>query len=370
MIKILLYTSDENFFEDISDALMNAGFWYDHISDIQSLKKAPFDHYDMLILHIHNQLELAEIRNLQVSNTPVICLLPRDVFGHVENYTPDTKICIESIFVPCHTGEFIQRLKNMVKNLDYYQRKYIIPGVSGSLKDYSFLDVLQAFMRKKYTGRLMIKEREYEGQIVFYEGTILDALCDPYEGLEAIDVMLFLEEADFEFRTEEIKPVKKIKIDMNTLLFHLLELYSEIEGILPQLPDRYVSLIKNPELKKDVQYLSDELQAFYEELPDLFNLMYLVFNVNIHDKLKSFEMLQALIRQEYIIQGQGNRTSEEKTSGFKKFLTKFFGKKETAEIIDEYEQFEQLYPDEYLKKRKLLIQLTQKDLKQLEQLLN
>lgn len=362
MIKILLYIPSQELFEDISEALHSHGFWYEYVGNMNDLKEINKNQYDLIILYAQNKMDLVEYKNISFEEVPILLLQDSKESFLEEN---SIKNCVEVFFLPIRTSEFIQKLKNITRHFDYYERKYIIPGTSGSLKQYSFLDVLQAFMRKRYSGRLLLKEREYEGQIFFVNGIIDNAIWESFEGIEALDLMLFLDEADFEFIVEELKPTRKIKSEMNFIIFHLLERYSEIEFLLSQLPYRYENLVKNKEMEKDLEFLSPTLQQFYHSLPDLFSIMYLILKSK-GNYLEALSNLQELIKQEYIIPESLAQPQEEE-KGIKKFLNKIFRKSKEEEI--EYEEYGDQYTFDHEHRKKLILQISIKDIKVLDKLI-
>lgn len=361
MIRILFYTSNPDFQEDLWDTLREKGFWADTISSLENLKKIDHENYDMFIFHSSNRLEFSNCGPLQKLPLPFIFL-----FSHpAPNFSELTpfKNLVETVELPIKTSEFMLKLKNIIRDLDFYERKYILSGLTGNIRDYSLLEVLQTFLRKSLTGRLLIKENEYIGEFILHKGKIYGITCDPFKSMDALNAILFLDEAQFEFvQDESIEPRGK-PFDEKQLFFTIMEQSDEWEQMKRRLPDRYEKLRKNPSKEEDLKYLSTELVQLYRSLPDVFHLMHVVFHPEMGARKDIFENILQLYRMEFLVQNRLWKQQLEK-KGIRSLWSRFFRppqpeERNSAELVEEFES----YP-----KKQLLLHLGSKEINTLVQL--
>ncbi|GAB4178980.1 MAG: hypothetical protein Kow00108_14880 [Calditrichia bacterium] len=363
MIKILTYSKSETFFEDLSFILGNNQFWFEHVSNHRDIQPELVRQYDLVMIHLENELDYLEIKTHDFNHAPVVLLTGNEAKIIQENDILPS--CIDIIMLPIPSKEFLQKLKNIAKNLDYYERKNVQPGSTGSLKEFSLLDILQTYMRKDYTGVLTITEREYSGQIFFIDGKIDKIQCEQYIGLEALEALTFLNEGQFEFLAEPLTPSNQIKADMNFIIFHLLDLTSKVESQLPQMPDRWEQLKKNPAMKKDIVYLDEPFKHLYEQLPETFDIMFLLFNKSTESFETVLERTKQLLLQEYII--PASKEEETEISSSKSLWSRLFGSKKEEE--PEYIIWDE--ENESSERKKLIrFPLTQRDFLTIHKIIN
>lgn len=246
MIDVIVFSKDEKVLNDLAQAFTSKNFWVKQVENSKQLKNLDISLFDLIIANIEDQAEWLDFLFNDLDDIPLVVLSQSPInFFYKEKYP---KNLIDIISLPVPGQELFSMFNNIIQSLDYYQLKHAIPGSIGKLADFSFLEIIQNFMRRKYTGILKIDMKIVKAKINFDEGNIDSAFCPPeYKGLKALELITFFDTGDFEFILEDISPKKEIKYDMQKVLFNLIEKYSQFENLLPYLPKLDEKIVKNPE---------------------------------------------------------------------------------------------------------------------------
>jgi len=353
MIDIIVFSKNEKIRNDLVQAFTSKNFWIKQVENNKQLKNLDISLFDLIVANIEEQSEWLDFLFNELDDIPLVVLCQSPInFFYNEKYP---KNLIDIISIPVPEQELFSRFNNIIRGLDYYQAKHAIPGSSGKLADFSFLEIIQNFMRRKYTGILKIKMKTIKAEINFYKGNIDSAFCQPeYKGLNALEIITFFDSGDFEFMLEEFSPKLEIKYDMQKILFNLIEKYSQFETLFPYLPEINEVIVKNPEASS--HNLPEHFKNFLDDFEENLTLSELFIKTEYEDKVDLLVVIKELWQNNNLIpQKESAEKENKKSSGFFKSL---FGKQEQEELYEEIYEEE----DEEQPVKKLNLQLNLDDI--------
>lgn len=102
-------------------------------------------------------------------------------------------------------------------------------GVSGSLQEMALPDLIQIFANGRKSGRLKVRSGHLQGEIMFQDGSIHDAMFGDLTGAEAVYGILRLTEGDFELDSNMDPIEDRIGIPAHHLLLEAMRRMDEAE---------------------------------------------------------------------------------------------------------------------------------------------
>ena len=95
--------------------------------------------------------------------------------------------------------------------------------LSGDLKDFSILDLLQLLEKTKSSGKLTIKGKNVTGTIFINKGEVIDATFEKLEGQDALKDIIIVSDGFFVFDKAPVKRERRINISRDEILMQLSE---------------------------------------------------------------------------------------------------------------------------------------------------
>ncbi len=362
MIDVIVFSKDEETRINLGKAFTSENFWVKQIENNSQFSAVNINNFDLIIAHISSEQEWYDFKLNKLDSIPVLILSHSPIdFFYTENYPANL---LDILILPIPGEELFARIKSIIHGLDYYQIKHPVPTHSGSLEEFPLLEILQNFMHRNYSGKLELDFSGIKANIKFHEGIIDSAYCErDYHGLPALEVMTFFNSGTFKFTVEEVKPVQEINYDMQKVLFNLLEKESQIENLLPYLPDFNRPLAqKDKAAESNSNYLD-----FFQHFTDGLTVHNLVINPAFEDKIELLTTVKELWQNGTLLYEEDKNRKQNKTAKTGSLFRNLFRKK------SEPEEYEEEFPEENENEEtpvKLKINITAGDIEKIRSFLS
>ncbi len=118
-------------------------------------------------------------------------------------------------------------LSKRIKANNHKLSQLMSPGLSGDLRFFPFVDLVQTVMSSHMTGTLVVELANLRARFGFQEGEIMHGSMGNVQGTEALDDVLRWRTGTFRFHTDEAPPAQNLEGDTMAILLDALRRMDE-----------------------------------------------------------------------------------------------------------------------------------------------